>query len=106
MTVVTNDIVFFTARTTDGNSSAYPMAFPNKKGQLSVYGTFGGATVTFQYSPDYGTTYIAARDAAGNAIAFTANGGIEIEAPIGELMRCVVSGATGPTTISAKLVTL
>ena len=103
MAATTDDLVFFTARTTDGNSTAYPMSFPNRKGQLDVYGTFDGCTVTLQYSPDGGTTYVTARDASYSDISFTANGSIAIEAPLGELLRCAVTNDGASTSITAKL---
>ncbi len=103
MAAVTDDIVFFTAQTTDANSTAYRMVFPNKRGQLNVYGTFNGCTVTLQYSPDGGTTYIAAKDVFGANIAFTANGSIPIEAPLGELLRCNLADDGASTSITAVL---
>ncbi len=103
MTVVTDTIVFFSARTTDATSTAYQFRFPNKRGQFCVYGTFDGATMTLYFSPDGGTTYIIAKDAYGNDIAFTANGAIMIDAPVGELLRCILSNDGASTSLTAEL---
>ncbi len=103
---VTDKIVFFTARTTNGNSSAFPMAFPNREGQLNIFGTFDGSTVKLKYSPDGGSTYIVAKDVFGNDISFTANGGIPIKAPLGELLLCEVTSAGASTSINAELVVI
>lgn len=44
------------AVTVDGNGSAFD--WPGGQGALIVTGTFGGATVKLQMSPDGGTTYV------------------------------------------------
>ena len=103
MTVVTDTIVFFSARTTDATSTAYPFMFPNKRGQFCAYGTWNGATMTLYYSPDGGTTYIIAKDSLGNNIALTADGSVIIDAPVGELMRCILSNDGASTSLSAEI---
>lgn len=106
MAAVTDPIVFFAARTTDGNSTAYPFNFPNKRAQFCVYGTFDTATLTLQFSPDGGTTYINAKDALGNDITFTSvtgNGAIIVQAPTGELMRCVLANDGATTSLTAEM---
>lgn len=103
MAAVTDPIIFFAARTTDGTSTAYPFLFPNKRGQLSVYGTWDGATMTLYSSPDSGTTYVVVKDAVGNDLAFTSDRSIIIEAPVGEKLRCVLSNDGASTSLTAKL---
>ena len=38
-----------------------------------AYGTFGGTSVAWQWSPDNGTTKLAMKDLGGNPVASTAN---------------------------------
>src|SRR4051812_12887870 len=51
-----NSIVLFAARTTDGSPGG--VDWPGGEGLLSIYGTWGAASVQLAYSPDGGTTYI------------------------------------------------
>ena len=66
---------------------------------------WGGGTVTFQCSPDDGTTWFDCKHAADNDTAsFTANGCIEIQ-PLGHgaQVRAVLSGSTSPSGVYAKM---
>lgn len=69
---------------------------PGGPGKFEVYawGTFGGATVKLEASPDNGTTWI-------DVASFTANGRsiVEVAAP---LIRGEVVGGTAPS-VSLKL---
>lgn len=103
---ITDPIIFFAAQTTDGNSTAYKATFPNRRGQLSVYGTFNGATVTLTYSPDGGTTYVTLKDVLGNDVAATAARPFIIEVPVGVLLRATQSSSGGSTSLNAKLLVL
>lgn len=98
----TDDIIFFAAQTVDANSAPFRFLFPNRRAQLAVWGTFGSGTVTLQFSPDSGTTWVTAKDMNGTDIAYTTARGVEIIAPHGELLRCVLSGSTS-ASINAKL---
>lgn len=98
----TDDLVFFSAQASNATSPSMRCIFPNGRGQFSAWGTFGGGTVTLQFSPDGGTTWVNATDSNGNAISFTAGRAIPIKCPHGELLQCVLSGATSPS-INAKM---
>ena len=64
---------------------------------FSAFGTWDGATVTLQYSPDAGTTWMA----VGSDTTMTADGVANVRLPPGTPMRCVVSGV-GTTSVSAN----
>lgn len=67
--------------------------------------TWGGGTVTFQTSPDGGTTWFSCVNRFdGSAAAFAANGTLELQA-IGEgaLIRAILSGATNPVDVTAQI---
>jgi hypothetical protein len=38
-----------------------------------AYGTFGGTTINWQWSPDNGTTFLPMKDLTGNAVTSTTN---------------------------------
>ncbi len=60
---------------------------------LSVYGTFGGGTVTVQYSPDGGTTYVN----FPTPVSITAAGSVQITLPAGVTLQATLAGAAGPS---------
>ena len=93
---------------TTGASAAYefdgglsqPGAYSPTVHTVCVYGTFGGATLQHQISPDGGTTWIAID--ATNAQA-TAAKAYNIEARQDATYRVsIISGATTGTSINAK----
>jgi len=48
-------------------------------GSIFATGTWGGGTMTFQASPDGGTTKVTLLDQSGAAVSLTANGMVNIE---------------------------
>lgn len=103
MVAVTDPIFFFTAQTANANSTVVNARFPLKDAQFSVYGTFNGATVTLEYSPDGQNTWITVKDLGGADVAATSARGYPVRAPVGEPLRAVLSGAGGSTSLTAKL---
>lgn len=97
-----DDIVFFTAQTSDATSSSFRFLFSNRRAQFVVWGTLGGATITLQFSPDGGTSWVTVKDMNGNDVAYTVARAVEIVAPHGELLRCVIAGSSA-ASINAKL---
>lgn len=67
--------------------------------------TWGGGTVTFQSSPDDGTTWFNCKHSVDNDDAsFTANGCMQLGSiGKGALIRAVLSGSTNPSNVSAKI---
>lgn len=71
---------------------------------VHVHGTFGGGTVTFQYSLDGGTTKANLRDGsstAATAVSYTASGGFTLDFPLATggtpiTLYAVLAGATAP----------
>lgn len=70
---------------------------------FAVWGTFGGATVTLQASPDNGVTWITLT-IGGSPAAFTANA-VRLTDRLGQgmMISCIISGATGTTDIDARI---
>jgi len=66
-------------------------------GVFTAWGTWNGATVTLNYSPDGGTTWIA----CGTFTTLTANGGGLFNLPAGVQLQAAISGAGGSTSLSA-----
>lgn len=60
---------------------------------------FGGGTVTVQFSPDGGTTWLG----FPTAITFTANGSANITLPAGVQVRASLAGATGPSGVNCRV---
>lgn len=63
----------------------------------AAWGTWDGATVTLEYSPDGGTQWTA----VGSDSTLTADGVANFKLPAGTLVRCTVSGV-GTTSVSAN----
>lgn len=62
-------------------------------GTAQISGTFGGATVSLQFSND-GSTWFTASDTLGNSISTTANALYEISTAAA-YVRATISGGTG-----------
>jgi hypothetical protein len=88
---MTNQI--FTAQTSNANS----VKFPSEGFVVSLIakGTWGGATLTVQVSPDDGTTWVT------SDVALTSDGIQNFTAGKGVFYRVALSGATGTTSLSA-----
>jgi len=69
---------------------------------VQVLGTFGGATVTIQGSNDDGTTWATLTDPLGNNLAFS-SAGMKQVTELPQLIRPLVSGAGGTTSLSVYL---
>lgn len=98
-------VSLFAARTTDGNSTG--VAWSNTGDWwFDAYGTWDGATMKLQYSPDSGTTWVDAADTRGSAVSFTANGGGIVRIPWGHQVRANLSNDGASTSLTAKLTRL
>lgn len=76
------------------NDTATGADWPGGEGFVSVYGTFGGATVNVQISVDGGTTYFTPDTGTPpDGVAFTANGIVKFDWP-SCLIKPVASGGT------------
>ena len=84
--------------TANGNGEGF-RCDTNKARQLTAWGTWGGGTLTIEFSPDGGTTWISVVDAATEvAISLTANGAKGKFYPsMGYHLRPVLAGATTPS---------
>lgn len=92
-------ISLFSAQAANANGAA--QSWPGGKGTFSAWGTFGGGTVTLQWSPDGGTTWLNADPSGFTFTTFTAGGIGGFELPTCSI-RAVLSGATAPN-INARV---
>lgn len=76
-----------TSQATNGNSASFPSSGTFLT--LALSGTFGGATVAVQFSPDDGTTWIGSSD-----LSFTAATVKNFQVARGMKWRLNVSGVT------------
>lgn len=70
-----------------------------------AWGTFGGATVALEVSPDNGTTWVAVEGARTAATSLTAAGTVVADVPAGLMVRASIAGGTG-VSVSAALVSV
>lgn len=97
--------LLFSLRTTDGNSSA--VAWAGGRGVFAVVGTFNGATVKLQWSPDADTgaavpTWLDV-DASGDTFTTkTAAGAGGFELPACQI-RAVQSASGGSTSLTTTV---
>jgi hypothetical protein len=88
------DAPLFTGVGANANSSA--IDWPGGRGVFSVWGTFGSGTCALQWSPDDGTTWIAADRSGDTFVTLTANGTGGFELPPGKI-RAALTGSTSPS---------
>lgn len=82
----------------DGNGTAVSLDTITRPFELIAYGTWGSGTLTAQFSPDGGTTYIAV-----TGVSLMANGYAVLGATKGDKFRPVLTGSTNPSlTILAR----
>lgn len=84
---------------TAGAATGSAVGWTGGKAAFIVWGTWNGATVKLQMSPD-GTTWIDV-----DSTTLTANGGLPVETPTVQY-RLFMSGAGGSTSLSASLIGL
>lgn len=85
-----------TSITANGGSAT--SAWAGGKGNLSIYGNFGGGSARAEYSFDAGTTWIPMENPDLGELGITRNKGVNFELPACSL-RVVVAGAD-PTPLS------
>lgn len=85
----------FIARTTNGASEFAPST--GRFATLLASGTWGGALLTVEISPDEGVTWIATE------VQLSANGVKNFIAGKGTRYRVVLSGSTAPTNLNVWL---
>jgi len=71
------------------------------RGDFTAYGTFGGATVALQFSPDDGTTWINVDPSGSTYVTFTTAGVGGFELPKGQI-RAAITGGIG-VSVSATV---
>jgi hypothetical protein len=94
---VTATVLFATITTNENTPGVQNEKFgeEDRRRAYTVYvvGTFGGATVALQTSPDNGTSWVALKDVNGNAVSFTSAGAAVCNTQATE-MRAAISGGT------------
>lgn len=87
-----------------GTLSQKSMRPSDNKIGIHAHGSFGGGTLTFQYSFDGGTTKATLKDGAGSSatdVSYTASGGFTWDSPVSTggtpiNLYAVLSGSTSP----------
>ncbi len=84
-------------RTTNGSGDGVLTNFNQPDAEFSVWGTFDGATVQLECSPDGGTTWIAV-----DGVSLDSAGTIgDLVIPKKDTLRATVSGGTSPNLSAA-----
>lgn len=98
----TTNITFFQGQTANANSTGISFIFPMKRACIKFWGTWGGATIIFQtVTPLDNTYWVPIYNETGTVMAFTADGQATLKDVVyGDLLRCVISGATGTTNLN------
>jgi hypothetical protein len=87
----------------DGSGTYTATDRANGPMEMAVYGTWGGGTITVQWSPNGGDTSVALNNSVGTPVSLTADGAISpINMVQGDMIRPVLTGATAPT-LTVKL---
>lgn len=98
----TTNITFFDAQTSDADSTSTSFIFPMKRACIKFWGTWGGATILFQtLTPLDNTYWVPIYNESGTTMTFTADGQATLKDVVyGDMIRCVISGTTGTTSVS------
>lgn len=99
-------IFLFQNQTTDANSTSYPIPYGSNTAVIKAWGTFGSATVKLQtMAPQTSpAVWIDVPDFNGNTVAFTTNSQRTMQFIVqNELVRAVLSGSTGTTTVFVSI---
>lgn len=91
------EVTFWTAKTTNGAGTPAFQTWDGGPGMISVFGTWGTATVQFAFSPD-DTTYIDSDGVLFSAADATMN----VWYPPGRI-KATIATASGPTSLTAML---
>jgi hypothetical protein len=96
------NLTLLTNATANGNGTAIIYTGRTGSADISVYGTFGGASVQLQYNfaDDFGQ---ASADWINIGDAITAPKVQRIDLSYNTMLRAVISSASGTTSISSKL---
>lgn len=95
-TPVAGSVTLLTDATADGNGAAADWI--GGSGLWVVWGTWNGASVKLQYSPDGEVTWI---DVDGAVL--TADGGLPMTLLPSDPLRCVISSAGASTSLSSEM---
>lgn len=85
------------------SDSAVAADWPGGEGFVSVYGTFGGATVSIQISVDGGTTYFTPdTDTAPDGSVFDADGIAKFDLPVCKIKPTASGGSNQDVDIKVS----
>lgn len=99
MAVRTADVLVATNR--NGTGSSTQVGWPGGRGLLTVEGTFGASTLTFEHQSKQTSNWITAISPTGAAISMTAGGDALFELPDCQVRITMTGGA--PTGIYATI---
>jgi hypothetical protein len=82
---------------------AKQVRFANEKAEIQFWGLFAGATVTVEFSPDGGTTWVTIKDVVGQDLAITEPRALPINVVYGQELRATLTDSGEGTEITVKL---
>lgn len=98
---MTNNIILFSERGTDGNSDAQPV-YADGLMEFQAAGTWDGATVKLQFKNVAGA-WQDATDTSGNTVSMVSDSAFVVHIPVGEEVRANMASAGGSTSVTASL---
>jgi len=98
----TTNLTFFNAQTSNASSAGQSFIFPMKRACLKFWGTWSGATITFQTITPLNPSYwVPILNLSGAVMAFTSDGQATLENVVyGDMIRCTISGGGGSLSLS------
>lgn len=98
----TTNITFFSAQTSDANSTSFSFIFPMKRACIKFWGTWDGASIKFEtLTPLDNTYWVPVLNLSGTVMSFSFDGQVTLENVVyGDTIRCVISGSGGSTSVS------
>lgn len=98
----TTNITFFNAQTSDASSTGVSFIFPMKRACIKFWGTWNGASLTFQTLSALDNTYwVPIYNLSGTVMTFTSDGQATLENVVyGDKIRATLTGSGGSTSLS------
>lgn len=98
----TTNIIFFDAQTSNGSSSPFSFIFPLKRACIKFWGTWDGASITFQtITPLNNAYWVPILNLTGQVMSFDSDGQATLENVVyGDMIRCTISGGGGSLSLN------
>ncbi len=104
----TTNITFFTAETSNVSSPGFSFIFPMKRACIKFWGTWAGATITFQtITPLNNAYWVPILNISGTVMMFTSDGQATLENVVyGDMIRCTITGGGGSLSLNVTAQTI